>query len=56
MSGEDGDSEVLRDRLHTELLASVDDVEDPLMRDSIEEEVVDDGLQHSHHLIGRRDP
>jgi hypothetical protein len=33
--------------LHTEVLASVDAEEDPQMKDSIKEEVVDDSLQHT---------
>ena len=47
MLGEDGNSELLRDRLHTYLMASVDIVDSPQMGDSIEDDVVDDGLQLS---------
>ena len=45
--GEDEDSEVLRDRLHTELETSVKFVASPHIGDSIEDDVVDDGLQLS---------
>ena len=45
--GKDGDSEVLRDRLHTEFETSVNFVDSPQMGDSIEDDVIDDGLQLS---------
>ena len=45
--GEDGDYEVFKDRLHTYLMTSVDIVDSPQIGDSIEDDVVNDGLQLS---------
>jgi hypothetical protein len=47
MLGEDGDYEVLRDPLHTKFETSMNFVDSPQMGDSIEDDVVDDGLQLS---------
>lgn len=44
--GEDGDSEVLRDRLQDESATSAAPRDAPQMRDSIEDDVVDDGGNH----------
>ena len=48
VSGEDGDSEVLRDRLHAEESGTLDAATDTgVSTESAAEELVDDGLQHA---------
>jgi hypothetical protein len=47
ISGEDGDSEVLRDRLHEETTSGSGNAAAPQMRDTIEEDVDEDGAEQS---------
>jgi hypothetical protein len=51
--GEDGDSLVLQNWLQVEALAFVDTIECSQPRESVEEDMVDDGLHHITFTKGR---